>query len=198
MHDSDDSEEVNPFEEIEQINKPLLNSDGSLNLDFLKELKQVIDSLPNVTPRLASDPEWNTKEENWTFRQEIIGAFALWACRLSPHGVPDGLEVVCKYLNECLKREYNWARMEELSLCEIHRALDDILLKNGIKQFKDWAKAKSGKTDPTNFLTAFGGTHCPDDDFMDLNALILNVCMTIRDERRAFHSSLPNKKKGKL
>jgi hypothetical protein len=184
-------EEENPLDKIEQIKEPLLNADGSLNLDFLKEMKEILESLPNVSPRLEDNPEWNIKKDKWIFRQEIVGAFALWSCRMSPYGVPWGLEVVCKYLNECLKREYKWAKggMEELSLFEIYQVLNDILIKNGIKQFKDWGKAKSGRTDQSNFLSSFGGTHDPDDDFVDLNALILNVCITIRDDRRIFELS---------
>lgn len=170
-------------EEIEFIKQPFLTEDGFVNPAAMAELESSIMGTHKTHERLSGDPEWSTP--HWTSRTAIVGAFAQWACRQSPYGVPDGLENVCKYLNECLKREWKWKmQMAELSLCDINRALYSILYEKGVSEFDAWNRCKTGNTPNIQFSSALDGERDPDRDFIDLDALLHNVCITIRDERR--------------
>jgi hypothetical protein len=110
----------------------------------------------------------------------------MWACRQSPYGVPDGLENVCKYLNACLKTVVPWneAGMVEASLCDVSRWLHEILMDKGVAEFDAWNRRKIGDTPDIQFSSRYDGPGNPDRDFIDLDALLHNVCLTIRDERR--------------
>ena len=55
--------------------------------------------------------------------------------------------------------------MAELSLCEINKLCFDILYEQDVKEFDAWNEGE---------------------DFIDLDALLHNVCLDIRLERRAF------------
>ena len=89
------------YDEI--IQQPLLTDEGYLNPACMNELTYAINNMPKTFNRLAGDSEWDNKKDQWTSKQNIVGAFAMWACRQSPYGVPDGLENVCKYLNAALE-----------------------------------------------------------------------------------------------
>lgn len=141
----------------------------------------------NCCVELSTEPktsEWKDSKGHWTFRHDITGAFAMWACRQSPYGVPDGLESVCKYLDENLKTHFAWDAngMFELSLDRIKKSLEDILLVNS--EFLAWNRCKVGETPEYVFTSSHEGDRDPDYDIIDLDALFQNVCLTIRDERR--------------
>jgi hypothetical protein len=175
---------MNPHDKIEMLSQPLMTEEGSLNPACLNELDATIAGMGKTHDRLRGDLEWDSAKDRWTFPHDIVGAFAMWACRQSPYGVPDGLEKVCKYLHAALKTATKWdtSGMAECSLCDINKWLDEILYEQGVKEFDAWNKRKNGR-DGTGFCSA---THSPspDDDFIDLDALLHNVCLTIRDERR--------------
>lgn len=162
-----------PFDEV--ISQPLLDSDGRLNPACINEL-------PPTYLRLQDNDEWNTPE--WTFWREIVGFLAQWACRQSPYGCPDNLESVCKYLAACLKRDkrFDTLGMGKVNLCEINQLLHEILL--DVPEFLAWNRCKKCKTPEIQFVTAYDGSRDPDYDFIDLDALMHNVCVSIRDERR--------------
>lgn len=170
----------------EMLSQSLLTDEGFVNPAAMNELESTIANMPKTFNRLSNDPEWNSKKDNWTFRKEIVGHFTMWACRQSPYGIPNGLENVCKYLNECLKTEFKWANsgMEELSLCEINKALYSILYNQNITEFDNWNKCKKGKTPDVAYSSSYDVEKHPDYDFIDLDALLHNVCISIRDERR--------------
>lgn len=149
-------------------------------------IEDAIEGMGKTHERLRGDPEWDERKDLWTSPHQIVGAFAMWACRQSPYGVPDGLENVCKYLSAALKTEFKWATagMQELSLCEINKALYDILYEQGVEEFDAWNERKNGR-DGMGFSSRMDSGSNPDDDFIDLDALLHNVCVTIRDERRA-------------
>ena len=70
--------------------------------------------------------------------------------------------------------------MTELSLVEINKLCWDIL--GDFQPFLDWNKSKKGKEEIL-FTSRFSKTD-PDYDFIDLDALLCNVCLDIRTERR--------------
>jgi len=168
------------------ISQPLTTEEGFINPACMNELEDAILNMPKSYDRLDGEDEWSIKKDKWTFKHDIVGAFAMWACRQSPYGVPDGLENVCKYLNACLDKEFKWENygMEELSLCEINKALYSILYNQGVTEFDNWNKCKKGETPDIIYCSAFDGKKNPDYDFIDLDALLHNVCISIRDERR--------------
>lgn len=172
---------------MEIISQPLTTEEGFLNPACMAELGSAIANLPKTFDRLSGDPEWSIKKDQWTFKHEIVGAFAMWACRQSPYGVPDGLENVCKYLNAALKSCAPWddmGGMAEASLCEINKWLHDILYDQGVSEFDSWNRCKVGETPDIQFSSRFDGKRDHDREFIDLDALLHNVCVSIRDERR--------------
>jgi hypothetical protein len=173
-------------DDIEFLSQPLTTEDGFLNPACRNELEAVVAGMGKTHQRLADDPEWSEKKDRWTFRTEIVGQFAMWACRQSPYGVPDGLENVCKYLHAALKSCTDWGThgMAECSLCEINRWLYEILDDQGVAEFDAWNRCKKGETPTLAFASAMDGPRDPDYDFIDLDALLHNVCIGIRDERR--------------
>lgn len=176
----------NPFDDV--IKEPLLTEDGFVNPVCMSELEAAISDISPTYQRLSDDAEWTSNR--FTCRKEIVGAFAMWACRQSPYGCPTGLEIVCKYLNECLKTECEWNSGDipwaRLSLCDINKMLYDILYEKGVKAFDSWNECVAGKTPNIAFTSRYGqgDNYDPDRDFIDLDALLHNVCLTIRDERR--------------
>jgi hypothetical protein len=167
--------------EIEMLSQPLTTAEGFLNPAAMSELEARIASTPKTYLRLADDPEWAAKR--YTCRTEITGAFARWAVRQSPYGCPDGLESVVRYLDACLKTAVTWdgVGFAELSLCDINRVCWDIL--GDFAPFQAWNKAKKGSEEVV-FVSAFGPPPDPDHDFIDLDALLHNVCIDIRTKRR--------------
>lgn len=171
----------------EMLSQPLLTEEGFLNPACMNELSAAISSMGKTHIRLSSDPEWKVKKDKWTFKSEIVGAFAMWACRQSPYGVPDGLENVCKYLSASLESCALWSDnvgMAECSLCEINSWLYEILYNQGVEEFDAWNRCKVGDTPDIQFSSRYDGERNPDYDFIDLDALLHNVCVSIRDERR--------------
>ena len=79
----------------------------------------------------------------------------------------------------------NWGEsgLAELSLCNINKLLYDILYEQGFSYFDNWNKSKKGNVE-IQFTSRYSGREDPDYDFIDLDALLKNVCMDIRNERR--------------
>ena len=166
------------------LSQPLLTEEGFLNQACINELNKALTNMPKTYNRLKDDIEWNSKK--WIFKDNITGAFAKWAIGQSPYACPDNLEKVVNYLDACLEREIDWDRngMAELSLCDINKLLYDILYEQGIIYFDDWNKTKKDwrKTEFNSIREA--KEKDPDYDFIDLDALLRNVCLDIRTERR--------------
>lgn len=181
------TEQPNPFDDIPMLPEPMLTEDGFENPNFMPAFKAMLDNMPESYERLANKPEWNTKR--WTFYREIVGALAQWAIRnisddgrdddlnvimLDPPPFPPDFEKVLGYVSSCLKRQFMklntcdlWYGMAEVSLCDINRMLHEILTIEEFKLFMDW-----------NTKETMG------DAWLDLSALLHNVCLTIRNERR--------------
>jgi len=170
------------------ISQPLTTEEGFINSACINELESAISEMPKTHNRLSNNSEWSESKDKWTTKSTIVGAFAMWACRQSPHGVPDGLENVCKYLNASLKSVVKWDinEMAECSLCDINKWLYEIVYNQDIKEFDNWNVSKKSKESLIKgviFVDRYS-TPNPDYDFIDLDALLHNVCITIRDERR--------------
>jgi len=184
MKEKDIDKEKDIFKDIEMLSQPLLTDDGFLNEACINELNGFIKSIPRRYERLEGDEEWSVKR--WTFKDNITGALAKWAIRQSPYSCPDNLEEVINYLDACLEKEVDWrlSGMAELSLCDINKLLYDILYEQGITYFNNWNKSKKGNVE-VQLVSRYSSKEDPDYDFIDLDALLGNVCLDIRTERRA-------------
>jgi hypothetical protein len=91
--------------------------------------------------------------------------------------------------------------MQECSLVDINKWLHEILYEQGVIEFDKWNECKMGNAPDINFVSVHDEKRNPDRDFIDLDALLHNVCLTIRDERRKdnafndkFDKEYPNNK----
>ncbi len=173
------------FDEENTLKEPLSNSDGSLNQDCMAELSEVVANIPKAHDRLSIDPEWSAKRI--TSKKDILGGFVKYAVRQSPYDCPDHIQEVVLFLAKCLDRDVKWDDMgfAYLSLCEINKLLYDILYEKGVSYFDAWNKSKITRSEDLFFTSAYSNHH-PDTDFIDLDALLRNVCIDIRTDRREF------------
>jgi hypothetical protein len=172
------------FEFDEVISEPFLTEDGFLNPACMNALGAAIDRSPPPYERFAGNAEW--VKPRWIFYHHITAALAKWAIRQSPYHMPEHLMEVIGYLDACLRRDVKWnvLGMAELSLCQISKLLHDILMDRGVTYFDAWNVPKKGPHE-TKFTSAYDGPQDPDYDFIDLHALLHNVCLDIRNEHRA-------------
>jgi hypothetical protein len=156
-----------------------INEDGGISEKF-KDAMEAAHQINQFNKR--SDPEWINKRIASV--KDITSSFAKFSIMQSPYSCPDNLEYIIKYLDSKLKEKVEWDNLgyAELSLSDIEKLLYDILYEKGVKEFDDWNVSKKGKSDFV-FVTAFSKPD-PDYDFIDLDALLRNVCVEIRDERR--------------
>lgn len=159
-----------PDERIEILSEPLTTEEGFINAASLAELEAAIKAIPETYERLAGDLEWSTPYP--IILDEIVGALASWAIRQA-NGIPPGLPGVCAYARACLamrsdltKFSDGIAMFERASLCDVNRWLWEIL--GDHKPFVQWNDAE-----------AMRGLN-----WIDLSALLHNVCLSIRNERR--------------
>jgi len=155
-------------DDIPILSQPFLTEEGFINPACMAELEAAIRNTPPIHVRAANDAEWTTPRIT-TYR-EITGYLAQWAVRqideCDETPFPPGLEKVIGYLTACIRPKFDQQGWAELSLCDISRMLHEILMED--KTFQSWNDAKVLK------------------GWLDLDALIGNVCRSIRDERRAF------------
>lgn len=165
------------------LEQSLTTEDGFLNPACINELESAIKNMPKTHERLSNDPEWIIKR--YTSLKDITGGLALFAVKQSPYACPIDLEKVINYLDACLRKSVDWENgFAQLSLCDISNLLYDILYEQGISCFDAWNKAKKSKG-TIKFVTTHNEED-PDYDFIDLDALLRNVCIHIRDDRRNF------------
>ena len=134
-------------------------------------ISEAINSIPKTYERLKDDLEWNTKR--CTSITDILGLFVKYAVIQCGGFVPPEIYGVVGYLKkELIKREFTELtdefRFQDLSLCDISKLLWDIL--GDFPLFTNW-----------NDSTVMTGM-----DWIDLDALLHNVCIGIRADRRDF------------
>ncbi len=158
----------------EMLSQPLTTEDGFINPACMNEFEAVIKGMPPDYERLKDKPEWSTPI--FLNLKQITGALAHWAVRQGDYyPYPPGLEHVIGYLDACLRPiflaktdldlKYKVEGYGRFSLCEINKMLWDIL--EDTKEFDDWNTKE-----------------CLGKDWLDLHALLLNVCNSIRFEEQ--------------
>ena len=168
---------------IDMLSQPLLTEEGFLNPACMSELEAAIKNSPKLYDRVADDGEWTKKR--YTSKKHITSALAKWAVRQSPYPCPEELEIVVKYLDACLEKSVSWDKhgFVNLSLQEISKLLYKILYDDNFKPFYRWNESKN-ISEGIKYVSRYDGPENPDDVFIDLDALLNNVCLEIRDERR--------------
>ena len=157
--------------EVEMLTQPLTTEEGFLNEACMRELSAAINNTPESFDRLIGNPEWSNAA--WTGVGEISGQLAHWAV-VQAVGLPPSLAEIVGYVHCALKQDSrftSWGDIgmfSELSLCDINRLLWDIL--GDLQQFLDWNEE--------SIMTPLSL------QWIDLSALLHNVCISLRNERR--------------
>ena len=158
-------------EEVEMLTQPLVTEGGFLYEACMNELAAAINNMPESFDRLADNPEWSIPA--WVGAGEITGHLARWSiCQAV--GVPPGLTDVLGFTHAAVSRDSrftSWGDIgmyAELSLCDVNRLLWDIL--GELSLFCDWND--SAVMDARSLM------------WIDLSALLHNVCISLRNERR--------------
>ena len=153
-------------EDFHMLSQPLTTEEGFINEACINELNAAILNMPPDWERLADRPEWNKKI--YIYWRNITGYLAQWAVRqFTEHDstpFPPGLEKVIGYLSACIRPKFDKLGWAHLSLCDINKMLHDILMED--KTFLSWNDEKIIS------------------NWLDLHALIRNVCISIRDEKQ--------------
>lgn len=161
-------------EGIQMLTQSLLTEEGFLNEACMNELEAAINNMPETYERLADDPEWTAPA--WTGATEMVGLLARYAIQQSV-GVPPRLADVIGFAHTAIARDQrfvSWGdsigKYANISLCDVNRLMWDIL--RDLQPFNDWNKAE---------------VMCPLGlQWIDLSALLHNVCLSLRTERREF------------
>lgn len=123
-----------------------------------------------------------TKEPTWLYLSEVAGQIAAFAVRQSPYLVPDNLEPVLRKFQESAWDEFGVAKDSKGGMrqfqnrAELWELLWEHLLP--IPEVQAWNARKNGR-DGAGFVSAHWSPPEPDDDFIDLDALVQNVVMTL-------------------
>ncbi len=125
-------------------------------------------------------------------KKYILGEVAKWAVVQSPYHRPDNLEIVLDKLNDSFGK---WEKEYEYFS---YKRLKDYLDKNlkRIPEFLLWNERKNGNQSPYKFVDRYSTNNNPDDDFIDLDALIKNVANSII--REGTEKSIPELLEGEI
>jgi len=110
-------------------------------------------------------------EAKLVFRDHLAGQVANLAIRQSPYDCPEGLGNVVAEFSEALRPSFDEHGLAKLTMGEIESMLNEKLLP--LSQVQDWNERKNGR-DGYGIVTRFSKPE-PDDDFIDLDALVKNV-----------------------
>lgn len=105
--------------------------------------------------------------------KHLAGIFAMYAVRQSPYLVPDNLaEAVVDFMAgfDCEKPVLSWRYPLEFS-----QAVHESIFKSNV--ILKWNERKNGR-EGMGFSSRFDKPH-PDDDFIDLDALVMNICRDV-------------------
>jgi hypothetical protein len=118
----------------------------------------------------------NTKKDGVKYisKKDFTGNLSRWAVRQSPYSCPDNLErVIIKadgaWPSDTIEREHH---LKEWSHDEFEEFVHRFVYST--PEVISWNSAKSGRQG-NSFVSAFGPLQAPEDDFIDLDALVRNV-----------------------
>ncbi len=113
----------------------------------------------------------------------VMGALAKWAVRQSPYHRPENLEIVLDKFYALIKGELDDTPSKYIkkfdSWKELYVWLESRL--KSIPEFLLWNERKNGNQAPYGFSSRYDSPE-PDNDFIDLDALIRNIANESIDE----------------
>lgn len=112
----------------------------------------------------------------------VIGHAAQWAVRQSPYPAPNNLELVLTELRTRLTPVFNHGISDFPVLKANGKRLTDILNEQllNIEAVQEWNERKNGR--PGHGFTDLFTIIPPDDDFIDLGALVANIVRSVVQE----------------
>lgn len=126
--------------------------------------------------------------EKYVMRHQIIGYFVMWASRQSPYLQPENFEQAIKEFDLALKSDKegfiktNFNGVKEIVCTAIQNS----------PHVTAWSIPKSKHE--SNVYVSRNSSPNPDDDFIDLSALVSNIAQSLWIEL-SYHEDLDNKKK---
>lgn len=115
----------------------------------------------------------------WLTLSQLEGHMAMWAVRQSPYHNPEKLDVVLPKFREILKPYFDKNEMAKMTKSQIESAFRDSLMT--IPEFTTWNERKNGNKSPFGFVSQYDKPS-PDNDFIDLDALIRNCTVSLWKE----------------
>ena len=124
--------------------------------------------------------------------KQIGGEIARWACRQSPYGMPENLDLVLTQFYQRAGPDFvmfqtsPWDRWKEFrDRAQLEWYIGDRLIGTG---FKAWNRPKIDNGAPFAFVSVTSGPP-PDHDFIDLDALLRNVSVALWREAESERES---------
>lgn len=134
----------------------------------------------------------------------VCGHIAMWAARQSPYHAPDALTEVLKQFQisvaneECHEKHLSsfWLRLDATHPAQhLRKILKEHLFAD--PNVRAWNERKNGNQSPYGFCSRYDRPD-PDNDFIDLDALVGNIANTciqeyrrsLDEDRRCFNPSL--------
>jgi hypothetical protein len=116
-------------------------------------------------------------------KSSLLGTFAKYAVSQSPYHRPDNLELVLDKLNELISPPFDKAPLgigDFSDFVSLEAFLQRMCAK--IPEFVEWNDRKNGNDAPMHFTSRYDKDDNPDDDFIDLDALLRNVASEVERE----------------
>lgn len=110
------------------------------------------------------------ESRRWLFIQDIQGHVAMWAVRQSPYHAPEGLVEALVEFRKRVETKFDKHGMAQLTRKEVYAMMKENLF--SIPQVAAWNERKNGRQG-MGFCSRYDQP-TPDDDFIDLDALIRN------------------------
>ena len=110
-------------------------------------------------------------------KRYILSEVAKWAVAQSPYHRPDNLEIVLDKLNNNLGEWNDELGYKKFTYEDLKWFLGKEL--KAIPEFLLWNERKNGNKAQYKLVGRFSNENNPDDDFIDLDALIRNVANSI-------------------
>jgi hypothetical protein len=122
-------------------------------------------------------------------KKAVLSTVAKWAVQQSPYPRPDNLEVVLDKLNDLIKNEFGDFICRFQHDTGLRDYLHDRLIQ--IPEYWLWNDRKNGNDAPMQFVSRYSTDENPDDDFIDLDALEMNVVRDLVNESIEIHGVNP-------
>ena len=112
--------------------------------------------------------------------RRLLGAVAKWAVEQSPYHRPDNLDLVLDKLHDSTKEAWSTGELGYVDFLD-HKTLMEFVSRNlrEIPEYNAWNERKNGNKAEYKFTDRYSTDDNPDDDFIDLNALEMNVVAEI-------------------